>query len=109
MNAINTQEIKQEEHIPTEASINQREFTREIFHVLKSKEGCKVEASEQLSLISIDNHIPQNHHQMKSDSFLDVIKEAREKQVRADIFLSEDPFEPLKRFFKSKDSEPFMM
>ena len=77
--------------------------------MLKTKEGCKIEATEQPSLISIDNNIPQSNHQVKSDSFLEVIKEAREKQVRADLFLSEDPFEPLKRFFKSKDSEPFMM
>ena len=40
----------------------------------------------------------------KNDNFLDVIKEAREKQIRADIFLCDDPFEELKKFFKSKDS-----
>jgi hypothetical protein len=32
------------------------------------------------------------------------IREEREKQIRADMFLVEDPFHFLKKFFKSKDS-----
>ena len=39
--------------------------------------------------------------------FLDVLREAREKQIRADMFWLEDPFEPLKRFFKSRDHEMY--
>ena len=86
--------------------MSHRELTKEIFHVLKSKDGCKIEASDQPSFLSIDNNVAQNNNQpVKTESFHDVMREEREKQIRADIFLSEDPFEPLKRFFKSKDND----
>jgi hypothetical protein len=32
------------------------------------------------------------------------LKEEIEKEIRADMFLSSDPFDMLKRFFRSKDS-----
>ena len=57
--------------------------------------------------MSIDNNLAQQSVPIKTDSFLEVIKEAKEKQIRADMFLSEDPFEPLKRFFKSKDCHDY--
>ena len=115
MNAINSQhpyesQIKHED-IPTQSNISQKEMlTKEIFHVLKSKDDCKVENTEQPSLVSIDINIYSAHQTApKYDSFLEVVRQAREKQIRADIFLCEDPFEELKKFFKSKDSRAVLI
>lgn len=70
-----SQEVKQEEHVPTATQISEREmFSREVFEVLKSKEGIKIEHNDYPSQASIDFNIQTNRLQrpvVSSSTLLD--------------------------------------
>ena len=101
--------VKREERVQTQTTIAEKEqMAKEVFHVLRSREGCKIEDGEFPSMRSIEGQMEGvNRFGGERTGFVDMVLEAREKEVRADLFLSADPFEELKRFFRSKDSDPY--